>query len=252
MKKSELTAILVLTGMLLGGCVSTTTGPPEPETGDDAAEYNYQLGVRYLQNGSYDLARDRLLRAIELDPRMGKAHMTLGMAYEALENPRLATEAYEESVRVEPRNYELQNGYAVFLCKQRQFDKARRHFKRAASHPENDTAETTLTNAGLCMQQEPNPVAAEEFFREALERKPNYGEALLQLCLLKFQQQDYMGARAFLQRFMGSNRTTAGVLFLAAEIEGKLGNERGRTEYINQLLREFPESREARRALSSS
>ena len=47
---------------------------------------------------------------------------------------------------------------------------------------------------------------------------------------------------------MSANRTTAGVLYLAAEIEGKLGNERGRTEYINQLLREFPESPEARRA----
>ena len=151
MKKSELTAILALSGLILGGCVTTTTGPADPETGEDAAEYNYELGVRYLQNENYDLARDRLQRALELDPRMGKAHMTLGMAYEALDNPRLATESYEASVRVEPRNYELHNGYAVFLCKQRDFDKARRHFTRAANHPENDTAEITLTNAGPAM-----------------------------------------------------------------------------------------------------
>ena len=51
---------------------------------------------------------------------------------------------------------------------------------------------------------------------------------------------------------MSANRTTPGVLFLAAEIERKLGNDRGRTDYINQLLREFPESPEARKALSSS
>ncbi len=252
MRKSELIAVLILSGHVLGGCVTTTTGPSEPETGDDAAEYNYQLGVRYLQNENYDLARDRLQRALELDSRMGKAHMTLGMAYEALGNSRLATESYEASVRVEPRNFELQNGYAVFLCKQRQFDKAKRHFNKAANHPENDAAEATLTNAGLCMQQKPDPASAEAFFRAALERQSNYGEALLQLCLLKFQQQDFLGSRAFLQRFMSGNRTTAGVLYLAAEIEGKLGNERGRTEYINQLLRDFPESPEARRALSSS
>ena len=41
------------------------------------------------------------------------------------------------------------------------------------------------------------------------------------------------------------------ILLLAAEIEGKLGNESGREEYVNQLLRQFPESPEARRALSS-
>jgi Tfp pilus assembly protein PilF len=45
--------------------------------------------------------------------------------------------------------------------------------------------------------------------------------------------------------------TTAGVLYLAAEIETKLGNERGRSEYVNRLLREFPESPEARKALAS-
>lgn len=252
MKKSELLAVVALSGLILGGCVTTTTGPAEPETGDDAAEYNYLLGVRYMESENYEVARDRLERALELDSRMGKAYMALGVAYEALGNERLAREAYESSVRVEPRNFELQNGYAVFLCKQREYDKAERYFKRAASHPENDTAETTMINAGLCMRQKSDAAAAEAFFRQALERKPDSGDALLQLCLLKFQQEDFLGSRAFLQRFMVSNRTTAGVLLLAAEIEGKLGNDRGRTEYINQLLREFPESPEARRALSRS
>jgi Tfp pilus assembly protein PilF len=50
---------------------------------------------------------------------------------------------------------------------------------------------------------------------------------------------------------MSSAKPTAGVLLLAAEIEGKLGNERGRTEFVDQLLNEFPESPEARKALSS-
>lgn len=252
MNKSERIAVLALSGLILGGCVTTTTGPADLEPGDEAGEYNYQLGVRYLQQKNYEVARDRLERALEFEPRMGKAHMTLGMAYEGLGNLRLATESYESSVRVEPRNFVLQDGYAVFLCRQRDFDKAVKYFDRAASHPENDTAATTLTNAGKCMMQKPDTAAAEAFYRQALERNVDYGEALLQLCLLKFRQEDFLGSRAFLQRFMSANRTTPGVLYLAAEIEGKLGNDRGRTEYINQLLREFPESPEARKALSRS
>jgi type IV pilus assembly protein PilF len=101
------------------------------------------------------------------------------------------------------------------------------------------------------MAQKPDVVEAERFFREALERRPTYGEALLQLCLLKYQQQDFMSARAFLQRFMSTTKATAGVLLLGAEIEDKLGNESGRTEFVNQLLSEFPDSPEARKALSS-
>jgi len=250
-KKSEILAVLSLASFLLAGCVSsTTTGTLEREPSGDAAEYNYELGRNYLQNEKFDLARDRLQRAIEIDPRMAKAHMALGMAYEGLDNPRLARDSYEKAVRLAPRDFNILNSYAVYLCKRHDYDEARRYFEKAGNHPENDDAERTFSNAGLCMAQKPDLEAAEAFFREALERKSTYGEALLQLCLLKYQQQDYLGARAFLQRFMASNRTTAGVLFLAAEIEGKLGNGRGRTDYVERLLREFPESPEARKALS--
>ena len=65
MKKSELFAVLAIAGLSLTGCISSTTGAIGPESdSDDAAEYNYQLGARYYQSQSYDLARDRLERAI--------------------------------------------------------------------------------------------------------------------------------------------------------------------------------------------
>jgi type IV pilus assembly protein PilF len=238
--------------LLLAGCISTTTGSAPMKSDDaDAAELNYQLGARYYQNGKYELARDRLLLSIELDPKRAVAHSTLGLTYEALGNLRLATASYKEAVRVDPRNIEVQNTYAVFMCNQRDFEKARKHFDIAANHPDNDNAEVTLTNAGICMLQKPDPVAAEQFFRKALERKTNYADALLQLCLLKFKEEDYLGSRAFLQRFMIGNKTTAGVLYLGAQIEEKLGDDRAKTEYVNRLLREFPTSPEARKALEA-
>ena len=252
MKKSDFIAAILMLSLIFSGCISTTSGTPAPEADEaDAAELNYQLGARYYQNQNYELARDRLKLAVELDPKMAKAYSTLGMTYEALGNLRLATEAYERAVKVAPRDFDVQNAYAVFLCRQRDYEGAKKHFAKAAEHPENDNAERTLTNAGLCMAQKPDDAEAERFFREALERRSTYGEALLQLCLLKYKQQDYMSARAFLQRFMSSNKMSAGVLYLAAEIEGKLGNDRGRTEYVNQLLRDFPDSPEARKALGN-
>jgi type IV pilus assembly protein PilF len=251
-KKSDFIAATLILSLIVSGCVSTTSGSPAPEPdSEDAAELNYQLGARYYQNQNYEVARDRLKLAVELDPKMAKAHTTLGMTYEAIGNLRLATESYEQAVKVAPKDFDVQNAYAVFLCRQRDYDGAKKHFAKAAEHPENDNAERTLTNAGLCMAQKPDVAEAERFFREALERRSTYGEALLQLCLLKYQQQDYMSARAFLQRFMSANKMSAGVLYLAAEIEGKLGNDKGRTEYVNQLLRDFPDSPEARKALGN-
>ena len=251
------TGNLIISGaicfFLMAGCISTVTGSVTDPVRDDkdAAELNYQLGARYYRQGSYEIARDRLLKTIEIDPKMAVAHSTLAMTYEALEIPRLARESYESAVRVAPRDFTVQNTYAVFLCRQQDYDLAQKQFDKAGSHPENDDAEVTLTNAGVCMGQKPDAVAAEGYFRAALEHKSNYGEALLQLCLLKYQTEDYLGARAFLQRFMSENISTAGILYLASRIEELLGNDRGRTEFEDRLIREFPASPEARKVLGA-
>jgi type IV pilus assembly protein PilF len=244
----------LLVCLLATGCVTTTTttggARPDADKGD-AAELNYQLGARYYRNGNYELARDRLLYSIELDSKNAVAHYTLALAYEALGNLRLATGSYEQAVRISPKDYKVQNAYAVFLCNQGDFDEAGEHFAIAAKIIDNDNAEITLTNAGVCMMQKPDQVRAEAFFREALEYRVNYGEALIQLCVLKFAQGDYLASRAFLQRYLGSNIPTAGVLYLGTQIEEKLGDERAKTEYSNRLLREFPTSPEARRTLET-
>ncbi len=205
-----------------------------------------------MRNGNYELARDRLLYSIELEPRNAVAHYTLALTYEQLDNTRLATESYERAIRIAPRDYNVQNAYAVFLCKQRAYDEAREQFDKAIKVPENDNAEITMTNAGVCMMQKPDAALAEQYFRLALGRKPTYGEALLQLSVLKFSVEDYLGARAFLQRYLSANIPTAGVLYLGVRIEEELGDDRARTDYSNRILREFPNSPEARTILESS
>ena len=253
MKKGRLIFVAAAAWLLATACVSTTTGPASPDADDgDAAELNYQLGARYYRNGNYELARDRLMLSIELNPKRAIVHSTLALTYEQLGIVRLATESYEEAVRVEPRNFDVQNTYAVFLCRQGDFDRARKHFDRAIGIRENDNAEIQMTNAGVCMAQKPDVAAAEAYFRNALDRKPDYGEALLQMSVLKHTSGDNLGARAFLQRFLASNKPTAGILYLGVQIEGALGDRRARTEYADRIIRDFPNSPEARRLLETS
>ncbi len=253
MKRINLVVSGTICFLLLGACVSTSTGSITEPVRDDAnaALLNYQLGARYYQQGSYALALDRLKMAAEIDPKMAVAHTTLAMTYEALENPRLARESYDKAIRVAPKDFSVQNSYAVFLCRQRDFEGAQKYFERAAKHPENDNAEVTLTNAGVCMGQKPDAAAAEKYLRLALDQKANYGEALLQLCLLKFRNEDYLGARAFLHRYMTVSITSSGALYLAAKIEDLLGNDKGRIEFEDRLIREFPTSDEARKVLGA-
>ena len=254
MNTSERVLVSLLACVMMTGCVTTTTttggARPDADKGD-AAELNYQLGARYYRNGDYDLARDRLLSSIELNPKYAVAHYTLALTYEKLDNIRLATEAYEQAVRIAPRDYNVQNAYAVFLCRQGQFEDARAYFNKSIEISENDNSEITMTNAGVCMMQKPDYKQAEVYFRQALDRRSNYGEALIQLCVLKFTTEDYLASRAFLQRFLSSNTPTPGVLYLGVQIEEKLGDDRARTDYSNRILREFPQSTEAKRVLES-
>jgi type IV pilus assembly protein PilF len=243
-------AFCVAIFVVLSGCVSTTTGVQPAERDDDNAAHQYfQLGARYFRNGNYELARERLHRAIDLDPRMAIAHSTLALTYEQLDNSRLAAEHHDKAVRYEPGNFNVRNAYAVFLCGQQRYDEASVQFERAVEVPENDNAEIMLTNAGVCMSQKPDYEQAEAFLRQALAQKSGYGEALLQMSLLKYRTAEFLQARAFLQRFLASNKTTPEVLYLGVQIEKALGDERASTDYANQLLREFPNSDQARKVL---
>jgi len=240
--------VVMATLLISSGCISTTSGPPKSTPDDnDAASLNYQLGARYYRNGEYDLSRDRLLLALELDPDNAMAWSTLGLAYEALGNSRLAEEAYGKAVRVAPRDYQIQDNYAVFLCRQGRYDDARKYFDKALEAPTNDYAERTFTNAGVCMMQKPDYEQAERYLRGALERRPNHAEALVQMSVLSFEKEDYLRARAFLQRYLASNPVSPDVLYHGIEIERRLGDETARREFTMQLLRDYPNSKEAQR-----
>ena len=139
--------------------------------------------------------------------------------------------------------------YAVSLCRQGKYDEAQKYFDRAIRIPEYDDAFVSMVNAGVCMKQKPDMALAEQYMRDALDRRPNYGEALLQLSVLKYQSDNAMGARAFLERYLASNEPTPAVLFLGIRIEEKAGDDRARDDYIEQLLGEFPDSAEARTIL---
>ncbi len=245
--------ILVLTVVLaiVSGCVSSTTQVRRTAADDDAAEQNYQLGARYFRNGSYELARDRLTRAIELEPRMASAHSMLALTYVQLGNTRLATESFDRAIRYGPNDQDVRNTYAVFLCGQREFDEARKQFDRAIDIRENDNPEIMMTNAGVCMAQKPDLALAEQYFRQALQRRPTYGEALIQLAALKHRTGDNFNASAFVQRYLAANEASAAVLYLAIQIENANGNDRAATDYLNDLLRDFPDSEEARQTLQT-
>jgi type IV pilus assembly protein PilF len=248
-KKSVATALISsLLLMTLAACVSTTqrTNVRKMEPSGDAGDINYQLGTEYYRKGNFPVAKDRLERAIEQDPRNADAHMALALTFVALGNDRLATESFDTATSIAPNNVNVRNAYAVYLCQQSRYDDARIQFDRAINVRDNDDPYIMMTNAGVCVAKKPDLALAEKYFRDALAVRPRYGEALIQLAALKHRTDDNLGARAFIQRYLATSPPSSGVLYLAVQIETQLGDDRLATDYMNQLLRDFPESAEAR------
>jgi type IV pilus assembly protein PilF len=234
----------LLMAALLAGCTSTTD---TPEVSDkDAARFNVQLGMNYMQRGDLEAAREKLERAVKQDPTLPAAHAALGILYERAGDVTRAQDHLRRATRLAPDDPSLLNNYGGFLCRQGEFKEGIRHFEMAAGNAFYRSPEVALANAGVCARRIPDPELAENFFRRALDLNRNHAEALLQLADLSLETGRAMQARAFLQRYEAVGPITPYSLELGQRIETAAGDWRAADEYANRLRKEFPDSRESR------
>lgn len=236
----------------LSGCV-TTSGFDRKELEDpqDAAQYNLQLGVSYLRQGRLDLARDKLERALKQDPQSAEVQAAAAWMYEQAGLYERAEGHYRTAVRLDPDDSAVLNSYGVFLCFRGRHEEAESHFLEAAQNPFYRTPEVAYTNAGVCARRASAPKEAEAYFRQALDANPRFVDALLQMADLSFQQENFLQARAFLQRYAESATQTAEALWLGVRTERAMGDAAAAETYARRLKKEYPESAQTRQLLES-
>jgi type IV pilus assembly protein PilF len=236
--------LALVTAALLAGCTSTSDAPEVSEK--DAARFNVQLGMNYMQRGDLEAAREKLERAVKQDPSLPAAHAALGILYERAGDVPRAHDHLRRATRLTPDDPSLLNNYGGFLCRQGEFKEGIRHFEMAAGNAFYRSPEVALANAGVCARRIPDPEQAENFFRRALDVNRNHAEALLQLADLSHETGRAMQARAFLQRYEAVGPVTPYSLELGQRIETAAGDWRAADDYANRLRKEFPDSRESR------
>lgn len=215
-------------------------------TASDAAIANMNLGAGYLQQGRIDLAIERLLRALDQDPRLADAHSTIAIAYDQLGSPEDAETHYRRATQLGPDNASAANSYAVFLCRQNRWAEAEPYFRRAVDNPAYKTPEVALTNAGVCARNADAKEPAEEYFRAALTKNPVFQDALRNLIEMSYQSASYMQARAFVQRYLDAHPPTAAVLWLCFNVERELNDRVAAERCATQLQSGFEGSSESK------
>jgi type IV pilus assembly protein PilF len=230
---------IVVSACAGGGGVNPGSSPEE------AAVANMNLGAGYLQQGNTALAIERLQRALAQDPRLVDAHSTIALAYDQAGSLEEAETHYLRATQLDPENSGAANAYAVFLCsRQNRWADAEPYFRRAAADADYATPEVALTNAGVCARSAGDDAGAEESFRAALARNPVYPDALLNMIELSYQAENYLQARAFVQRYLAIRPATAAVLWTCFNVERELDNMPGAERCATQLRSGFQGSAE--------
>jgi type IV pilus assembly protein PilF len=241
------TVWLVMAALAVAGCAGNSTKTP-PKT-DRASQINLDLAIEHLRKGNLAASKEKLDRALEQNPRNAAAHSVAGLLYERLNDSKKADGHYARAVSLAPDNPEYKNNYAVYLCQQGKHARGEKLALQAAENRLYKTPELAYYNAGNCARSAGDLAAADKHFRNAVQMRPRFPEALLQLAEIEFEQQKLLSARGFLERYLEVGRTTPSTLWLGVRIERGLGNAEVAQHYAQRLKTEYPNSNQTKELL---
>lgn len=240
--------ILVAALVMISACSSS--GKRSPETKAEKTErlvtLNIQLGTGYMGEGRYDVALERLNKALSFDPKSAQAHTVIAVLYERIQKTELAETHYKKAVELDPQSGDANNNLGTFLCRQQKYDEANVHFKMAYENPFYKTPVIALTNAGSCSLKNQKPDLAEQYLRAALKQDISYPDALFLLAKIMHQSGRNLKSRAFLQRYESVARLSPDFLWLAYRVEYALNDNKASKGYAFKLKTQYPDSLQTR------
>src|ERR1700726_4327056 len=229
---------------LLASCASIPQH--SSSASDEAAGYNVQLGLGYLQKGDLAVAKEKLERAERESPRDPKVHSALGLLYERFGESKRADEEYRTALRYGPKDPDIANNYAGFLCKSARTEEGVKYFLEAARNPLYRTPEAAYTNMAVCLRAAHRDDEAKQALQRALAIKPNFAEAAYQLADLEFERGRLSDARIALTQYTERFDPTPDLLLLGVRIARAMGDRVAAEHYARSLRMDFPTSEQAR------
>ena len=234
---------LVAVLLFVSGCASQQEQDPYNQSDSrKAAESNTSLGLEYMNRGQYEVALGKLKKAIREDPDYAPGQTVIAVLYERIGEQELAGKHYKKAYEADPKNGDVNNNYGVYLCQTGKEKQAIEHFLKALDDPFYSSPSIALTNAGSCALGNDDYAMADEYLRRALKIEPDLPDALMNMSKLNFEQKNYLGARAFMQRYEAATDHNAETLLLAYKIETASNNKRSANTYKLMLESNFPES----------
>lgn len=240
-------ALAVLGLVLVSGCVTTSSGGNEPASREVQLQAQLDLARGYLEQRSWNRAREPLQRAVQIAPRSAEAYALMGVMYQGQQEPALAEEAYRRALRYDPRHPLALNNYASFLYAEGRFEDALEPLRTLVRDPAYRDRARAYESLGLTELKVGNTDRAKAAFERALSFNVVLPRSSLELAKMAFDQGDYQLAGEHYEIFRRTARQTPGSLCLGIRLARRAGNDDQAASYELALRNLYPNSAEASR-----
>ncbi len=237
--------MLLLT--LISGCVTTVDSPFNRKASEEkAVQSHIQLGLAYIQDGDYVTARQRLDRALEINPKSAGAHAALGLVFQRQGEPELAEASFKKALSYDAGYTRGRTYYAAFLYERDRFEEAAKQLELAGEDTTFSDRAQVFSNLGMTYARLERPEKALEAYQRSisLSRAPQANVVLAISQLHQMLGNDDLAWRRYSQFLdlvrQGNGNHSPGSLRLGIELAKKQG-ERDVQASLELLLRNrFP------------
>lgn len=181
----------------------------------EAAKYNMQLGISYLNQGDRPRGKRKLLTALTLAPQSADVHAAMAFFLEKTDDVAGAKRYYQKALSLEPKSGAQRNNYGAFLCRMGQYPEAERYFLEAGEDVHYVNSALAYENAGLCAELAKNEAKSQTYFLKALAQDPDRKESLRELVKLTLKQHKPETALTYLHQYMTTTIQDKDLLTLA-------------------------------------
>lgn len=252
--------------LALAGCQSMPSAPAQPPapqgpqiqpaqqprvqqqevTPRQRAEVHVDLAAGYYERGQMEIALEELAIAAKLDASLPRIYNVYGLVYAVMEDLPKAEASFRRALELAPNDSETRHNWGWYLCTHGRARESIAEFEQAIRNPLYRTPEIALVNAGKCSASVGDAAAAEQFFRRALQLRPNDPTAAYNLALVGYRGGRLPEARALMRVVMQQTTPPPEALFLGMCVERRLGDRQAEQSYALQLRNRYPDSAETR------
>ena len=227
-----------------GSSSEIVTASDEPDA-RKRARIRLELAVGYFEQGQTTVALDELKQSIAADPNYGEGYNLRGLIYMRLNDFQVAEDSFRKALAINPKDSNVMHNLGWLLCQQAKYLESTQFFLQALANPLYGERAKTFRALGLCQARAGLKSEAELSLLKSYEFDAGNPVTAYNLAGLLVARGEFPRAQFYIRRLNNSELANVESLWLGIKVERRLENRDAMLQLATQLLKRYPQSREA-------